>query len=89
MHVITKTRLVNFWVKHPDSQPSLLSWYKRVRTTKWENFNDVRAVFSSANIVRNFVVFNIGGNKYRLIALVDYKYQKVFVRAVLTHAASN
>jgi mRNA interferase HigB len=43
-------------------------------------------MFSSADGVKNLTVFNIGGNKYRLIALVDYKYQKVFVRAVMTHS---
>lgn len=86
MHIITKARLVEFWNKHPDSQSSLRGWYKRVRLAKWENFNDLRATFSSADNVRNLIVFNIGGNKYRLIALVDYKYQKVFIRAVLTHA---
>jgi mRNA interferase HigB len=86
MHIITKTRLVDFWSKHPDSQPSLSSWYKRVRLATWENFNDLRSVFSSADSVANLTVFNVGGNKYRLIALVDYQYQKVFIRAVLTHS---
>lgn len=86
MHVITKARLTHFWLKYPDSQSSLRAWYKRVRLAKWQNFNDLRAVFSSADNVQNLIVFNIGGNKYRLIALVDYRYQKVFIRAVLTHS---
>jgi mRNA interferase HigB len=46
----------------------------------------VREVFSSADQVGNLTVFNIGGNKYRLIAFVDYTYQKVFIRHVMTHA---
>ena len=85
MHVITRTRLVEFWAKHPDAKSSLLAWDKRIKLARWQNINDLRAVFSSADVVKNLVVFNIGGNKYRLIALVDYKYQKVFIRAVLTH----
>lgn len=86
MHVITKSRLVEFWKKHPASQPSLRTWNKRVKLARWRNFNDLRTQFPIANNVQNLVVFNIGGNKYRLIALVDYKYQKVFIRAVLTHS---
>jgi mRNA interferase HigB len=54
--------------------------------TKWQNFVDLRQVFPSADQVGNLTVFNIGGNNYRLITLVDYKYQKVFIRHVLTHA---
>ena len=87
MHVITRARLIDFWNRHPDSQASLRSWYKRVKLSAWRNFNDLRIVFPSADRVENLTVFNIGGNKYRLVALVDYKYQKVFIRAVLTHAA--
>jgi mRNA interferase HigB len=86
MHVITKSRLVDFWKKHPDSQRSLSSWYKRVRLARWESLNDLRSVFSATDSVENLTVFNIGGNKYRLISLVDYRYQKVFIRAVLTHS---
>ncbi|WP_414529831.1 type II toxin-antitoxin system HigB family toxin [Nodularia chucula] len=47
---------------------------------------ELRQTFSSADQVGNFTVFNIGGNNYRLITLVDYKFQKVFIRHVLTHA---
>jgi mRNA interferase HigB len=53
---------------------------------KWQNFVEVRQVFASADLVGNFTVFNIGGNKYRLIAFIDYTYQKIFIRNVLTHA---
>ncbi len=86
MHVNTRSRLVAFWEKHSDSKVSLLLWYKLTMTAKWNNFVEVRTVFPSADQVGNFTVFNIGGNKYRLIAFIDYTYQKVFVRSVLTHA---
>ena len=86
MHIITRTRLVDFWEKHPDAKTSLLLWYKIVTTAKWQNFVEVREVFASADQVKNLTVFNIGGNKYRLIAFIDYKYQKTFIRDVLTHA---
>ncbi|MGD1864085.1 MAG: type II toxin-antitoxin system HigB family toxin [Phormidesmis sp.] len=86
MHIITKSRLVDFWDKHPNSQAGLWGWYKRARLATWDSLNDLRTVFPSADTVESLVVFNISGNKYRLITLVDYKYQKVFIRAVLTHA---
>lgn len=86
MHIITRSRLVEFWEKHPDSKTSLLLWYKLTTTATWQNFVELREVFSSADQVKNFTVFNIGGNKYRLITFIDYNYQKVFIRHVLTHA---
>ena len=86
MHVITRTRLVQFWQKHSAAEPSLQLWYKIVSLAKWKNFAELRQVFPSADQVKNFTVFNLGGNKYRLIALVDYTHQKIFIRHVLTHA---
>jgi len=64
----------------------LRSWYKLTYEAEWQNFVDLRQIYPSADQVSNLTVFNIGGNNYRLIALVDYKYQKVFIRHVLTHA---
>jgi mRNA interferase HigB len=85
MHIITRSRLGEFWEKHPDSK-TLLLWYKLTITADWQNFVEVREVFPSVDQVKNFTIFNIGGNKYRLITFVDYTYQKVFIRHVLTHA---
>ena len=86
MHVITKARLVAFWRQHPDSQPSLRAWFKRVDIARWQGFKDLRADFPAADNVENLTILNIGDNKYRLVALVDYKYKKIFIRAMLTHA---
>jgi len=85
MHVITRSRLTEFWKKHPESKTSMLLWYKLTVIANWQNFVELREVFPSADRVGNFTVFNIGGNKYRLIALVDYIYQKIFIRNILTH----
>lgn len=86
MHIITRARLTAFWEKHPDSKTGLLLWYKLTVTARWQNLTEVRRVFATADPVGNLTVFNIGGNKYRLITLIDYTYQKVFIRSVLTHA---
>lgn len=85
MHIISKIRLKEFWLHHPDAESSLRTWYKLASSAAWENFVQLRDLFPAADLVGNFTVFNIGGNKYRLIALVDYNYQKVFVRYILTH----
>jgi len=86
MHIITRARLAAFWEQHPASKTSLLLWSKLTLTAKWQNLTEVRRVFPTADPVGNLTVFNIGGNKYRLITLVDYTYQKVFIRNVLTYA---
>ena len=86
MHIITRSRLVAFWEQHPNSRTSLILWYKLTITANWQNFVDVRKVFSSADQVGNFTIFNIRGNQYRLIVFIDYTFQKVFIRHILTHA---
>ncbi len=85
MHVISRSRLVEFWEKYPNAQNSLRSWYKLTTLAEWQNFVDLRQVFPSADQVSNLTVFNIGGNKVRLIAAMHYNRQKVYIRAVLTH----
>lgn len=86
MHIITRVRLKEFWEKHPNAEISLRLWYKLTSLAQWQNFVELRQIFPSADQVENLTVFNIGGNNYRLITLVDYEYKKVFIRHVLTHA---
>lgn len=86
MRIITRRRLREFWQKHPRSEASLRIWYTRTSEAQWQTFIDVRRIFRSADQVGNLTVFNIGGNNYRLITLIDYKAHIVFIRHVLTHA---
>ncbi|ELS04575.1 hypothetical protein Xen7305DRAFT_00043100 [Xenococcus sp. PCC 7305] len=86
MHIISIKKLRLFWLKHPNAEVSLRYWYKLTAQHRWKNFNDICQTFPSASQVRNFVVFNIGGNNFRLISYIDYQNNKVFIRAVLTHA---
>jgi len=86
MRIISRRTLREFWEKHSTAQSGLLLWYQRVSDSEFQNFNDLRQVFPSADQVGNFTVFNISGNNYRLITYIDYDYQIVFIRAVLTHA---
>lgn len=85
MHVISKKALREFWGKYPDSQTSLRRWFKLVTQSSFGNFIELRAVFPSVDFVDNLAVFNISGNKYRLIASIHFNRGKVYVRHVLTH----
>ncbi|MBD2514359.1 type II toxin-antitoxin system HigB family toxin [Nostoc sp. FACHB-973] len=67
-------------------RPGSAIWYDRISKSSVENFAQLRQLFPSADVVKNFTVFNIGGNNYRLITYIDYQAQMIFIRAVLTHA---
>jgi mRNA interferase HigB len=86
MHVITRKRLNDFAAVHPDTKSALQLWYRRIRSGTFQNFAELRALFPNADQVGRLTVFNIGGNKVRLIAAIHYNRQKVYIRAVLTHA---
>ena len=86
MHVIAKPALAEFWAKHPDAESPLQAWYRTMESGVFADFNDLKATFASADYVDGLTIFNIGGNKYRLIVAIHYNRRKVFVRAVQTHA---
>jgi mRNA interferase HigB len=86
MHVIAKPILVEFWTKHPDAGPPLQAWYRIAKTGSFGNFDELRATFASADYVDGLTVFDIGGNKYRLIASIHYDRRKLYIRHVMTHA---
>jgi mRNA interferase HigB len=85
MHVITRKRLNEFAEKHPDAKSSLARWYAIMRKSRFLNFAKLRETFPHADQVGKFTVFNIGGNKVRLIAAVHYNRNKIYIRHVLTH----
>jgi mRNA interferase HigB len=85
MHVISFKRIREFFSNYPDSESALTSWNKIVRKANWQNLAALKSVYPKADLVGRFVVFNIGGNKYRLIARIVYRSQTVFVIRVMTH----
>jgi mRNA interferase HigB len=85
MHVITRKRLNEFATKHPDTESSLAHWYGIMRKNRFANFAQLRETFPYADQVGKFTVFNIGGNKARLIAALHYNRNKIYIRHVLTH----
>jgi len=89
MRVISKTRLRVFWETpgYADAEGPLRAWHTHVsdKSVAWHSWADVKAEFGSASLVGNCVVFNIGGNKYRLVARILYPSQNVFILKCMTH----
>jgi mRNA interferase HigB len=86
MHVISRKALRQFWEQHPDAEAPLVRWFKIVQQTDFGSFAELGATFPSADRVGDLIVFNIGGNKYRLITSIHFNRAKVYVRHILTHA---
>jgi mRNA interferase HigB len=87
VRVISKSRLREFWQTpaYADSEGPLAAWYKHVETADWTKSSDVKSDFVHVDFVGNCAVFNIVGNKYRLIARILYPYHKVYILRVMTH----
>ncbi len=73
-------------MRHADAEQRLRAWYQVVRAADWTTWDDLRGTFPSADRVGRLVIFNVGGNNYRIIARVEFTLHKVFIRHVLTHA---
>ena len=86
MHVITRKRLNEFAKLHPNTRSALAQWYTIVKQNDFSSSVELRQLFPAADQVGKLTVFNIGGNKVRLIAAIHYNRKKVYIRAVLTHA---
>jgi len=86
MHIISRKALTKFAEGNPDAAAPLDRWYRIARRAEWANFAEPRADFPSADQVDRHVVFNIGGNKYRLAVVVHHIGQVLYNRAVTTHA---
>ena len=90
MRVISLKPLREFWQEHPDARVPLRLWYRTATNAAWSSLQEVRRTYRHADAVKTvggdmLTVFNIGGNKYRLVARIRYDYGLVNVRAVLTH----
>ena len=86
MRVISRKILREFWEKHPDARQSLQAWYTDVKHANWKSPSDIRSVYQTASFLsNNRVVFNIKGNKYRVIIVIEYYFGAVYIRFVGTH----
>lgn len=87
MRIIAKRTLQTFWEKYPNSKQQLLAWHHFFESNSFENTNDIKKMFGSADFIGdNKIIFNICGNHYRLIAKINYITQIVYIRFIGTHS---
>jgi mRNA interferase HigB len=87
MHVISRKKLREFMRAHPDAKMPLDVWYRLAKAHDWDSFSEVTRLFGRrVDRVGKFFLFNIGGNKYRLVAFIHFNRHKLFIRHVFTHA---
>lgn len=89
MRVISHKKIQDFARRHADSKKPLEAWYKVVRHSNFGSFSELRKTFSNADQVGKLTVFNIGGNKYRLIAAIHYNRSILYIRGIMTHDEYN
>ena len=86
MRIISRKRLRDFWQKHADAKAPLRAWFIDTKGATWNNSMDIKRLHRNASFLAdNRVVFNIKGNKYRLIAAINYDYSVVYIRFIGTH----
>jgi mRNA interferase HigB len=86
MRVIALRTIKQFIAKHDDAREPALAWYRQVLGADWASPAEVKREFGSASILKDGrAVFNIGGNKYRIVVWINYPYRVVYVRFIGTH----
>jgi len=85
MHIISLKILKSFWAIQPRAEQPMRNWHTLMEQTKLVDFNHVKTVFSSADYVKPYTIFDVGGNNFRVITVIHYNTGKVFIRWVLTH----
>ncbi len=86
VRIISKSKLREFWEKHPETEEPLKEWFRVVSKANWKNFVDVRNTFRHADPYCDCVIFDVKGNDIRLIGIILYSAQRIYVRYVLNHA---
>ncbi|MBR5028928.1 MAG: type II toxin-antitoxin system HigB family toxin [Bacteroidales bacterium] len=87
MRIITKTTIKQYYTSHPQAKSGLLDWVEKVENAVWNDFNDIKRTFNSVDFVGNqHYVFNIQGNNYRLVVVIQFTPQTVYIRFIGTHA---
>lgn len=86
MKVIGRIKIARFQERHANSRNALDNWVTLIESRDWGSFDELRRTFARASIVNGKVIFNIKGNSFRLVALIDFIHATVHVTDVLTHA---
>lgn len=85
MHIISKRCLREFWAVHPGAATTLLRWHTTLAHARATDLSALKAIFNTVDRVNGYIIFNVGGNKYRVIADVVFRTQTVFIKHVFTH----
>ncbi len=86
MRIIARKTLREFWENHADARQPLQAWYSDVKNADWKKPSEIKSVYMNASFIENNrVVFNIKGNKYRLIVVIQYEHSIVYIRFIGTH----
>ena len=86
MRIISRKTLREFWEGHTDARQPLQAWYSDVKHAVWKKPSDIKGVYRNASfIANNRIVFNIKGNRYRLVVVIQYEHSIVYIRFVGTH----
>lgn len=86
MRIISERLIREFYAENRESESAFRDWIQVVRRADWRSFSDVRRTFNHVDIHSNFTIFDVGGNKFRLIAKIEYSKHIAFIKCVLTHA---
>lgn len=86
MRVISRRALTEFWSIHSDAKGPLTAWFKIVERSRFTDFNALRRAFGSADYVPPLTVFDVGGNRFRIVTVIHYNTGRIYVRHVFTHA---
>ncbi len=86
VNVVSRKTLVAFWTIHPEAEAVLNAWYGKVKAAEWVTTHDLKKDFGSADpIADNRVVFNVGGNNYRVVVRISFRFKQVLIKFVGTH----
>jgi mRNA interferase HigB len=86
-NIVSRKKIRDFWIDHKESEEALKTWYKVAMQSNWQNSNEIKAQYKNASVIKHGrVIFNICGNKYRLIVKFNFEMQWAWVRFIGTHS---
>ena len=89
MNAISKRSLLEKAAKHPDARVAVQDWFDAASTAEWRNLEDIRQTYPATDMVGMLAIFNIKGNRYRLIVRMVFQYRRFYIKEFLTHAEYN
>jgi mRNA interferase HigB len=89
VNVVSRKKLIAFWLKHPEATEVLAVWYRALQKSNPQHFAELKNLFNTVDLAFGYTIFDVGGNKFRVIVIVDYEYSFAKIRHVLTHEEYN